>query len=149
MRIAIPVLNGRLNAHFGQSGVFRVFTINGMPPTIAGSADIVCPEGQGCGRLGGFLKAQQVDVVLVGGIGAGAMQHLNQAGLEVVSGVGNLSPEQLVADYIAGKLVSAGATCRGHQHGGRGGGHGHGHGHGQCHCHGKENGRPEPAAVQA
>lgn len=148
MRIAIPILNGRLNAHFGQSGVFRVFTINGQPPTIAGFTDVTCPDGQqGCGRLGGFLKAQQVDVVLVGGIGTGAMQHLNQAGLEVVSGVGNLTSEQLVADYIAGKLVSAGVTCRGHQHGGQGGGHGHGHG--QCHCHGREDGRPEPATAQA
>lgn len=134
MRIAIPIVNGRLNAHFGQSVQFRVFTTQGEPPTLAGSSDVACPDGQGCVGLGGFLRAQQVDVVLVGGIGGGAMQHLKQAGLEVVSGVSDLTPEQLAADYLAGKLVSAGATCRGHQHQH----HGHGGGHGQCHCHSKD-----------
>lgn len=144
MRVAIPIVDGRLNAHFGQSVLFRVFTTTGEPPTIASSADIACPDGLGCGSLGGFLQGRQVDVVLVGGIGAGAMQHLNQVGLEVVSGVGNLSPEQLVADYLAGNLVVAGATCRGHQHDGEQGG---GHGHGECHCHGKKQGLLEPAKV--
>jgi hypothetical protein len=70
------------------------------------------------------------------------MQHLNQIVLEVVSGVGNPTPEQLAADYVAGKLVSAGATCMGHQHHG-----GHGGGHGQCHRHGQE-GRDMVAAAK-
>ncbi len=138
MRIAIPVHGDKLNSHFGQSRTFRIFTATMQPPAIEGSMDLACPEGCGCGQLGAFLQANQVNVVLVGGIGAGALQHLNQAGLEVIAGVGSLPPEQLAAEFVAGKLVGSGATCQSHgHHGGMGHGHGHGHGNGHGHRHGQ------------
>lgn len=134
MRIAVPIDGGRVHDHFGQSNVFRVFTVVGDPPAIAGHEDAACGSGDGCAAASAFLKANDVQVVLVGGIGPGAVAHLQAAGMKVVTGAAQIAPEQLVGDYLAGRFKTAGPTCSGHDHH-----HDHGAGaqQGGCGCSGQ------------
>ena len=51
------------------------------------SSEVVSTNGQGHGALVGFLVQHQVNVVLCGGIGAGAQAALAQAGIQLFGGI--------------------------------------------------------------
>ena len=73
MKIAIPYENGQVYQHFGHSAQFKIYD------TETGkilSSEIVSTNGQGHGALVGFLVQNGVNVVLCGGIGAGAQNAL-------------------------------------------------------------------------
>ena len=77
MKIAIPYENGQVFQHFGHSAQFKIYdTENGKIL----SSEIVSTNGQGHGALVGFLVQNSVNVVLCGGIGAGAQNALAQIG---------------------------------------------------------------------
>ncbi len=66
---------------FGAAtGVFKIYDAeNGLIL----SSEVVSTNGQGHGALVGFLVQHQVNVVLYGGIGAGAQAALAQAGIQL------------------------------------------------------------------
>ena len=68
------------------------------------SSEVVSTNGQGHGALVGFLVQHQVNVVLCGGIGAGAQAALTQAGIQLFGGISG-SADAAAADYLAGRLV--------------------------------------------
>lgn len=62
---------------WAATGVFKIYDAeNGLIL----SSEVVSTNGQGHGALVGFLVQHQVNVVLCGGIGAGAQAALAQAG---------------------------------------------------------------------
>ena len=66
--------------------------------------------------LVGFLVQHQVNVVLCGGIGAGAQAALVQAGIQLFGGISG-SVDAAAADYLAGRLVfDPNAHCNHHAH---------------------------------
>lgn len=66
--------------------------------------------------LVGFLVQHQVNVVLCGGIGAGAQAALAQAGIQLFGGISG-SADAAAADYLAGRLVfDSNAHCNHHAH---------------------------------
>ena len=78
MKIAVPYESGQVFQHFGHSAQFKIYdTENGKIL----SSEIVSANGQGHGALVGFLVQNGVNVVLCGGIGAGAQNALAQAGI--------------------------------------------------------------------
>ena len=84
MKIAIPYENGQVFQHFGHSALFKIYdTENGKIL----SSEIVSTNGQGHGALVGFLVQNGVNVVLCGGIGAGAQNALAQAGIQLFGGI--------------------------------------------------------------
>lgn len=94
------------------------------------------PEGGGCGVIPGMLSQAGVNLVIAGGMGAGAVQNLARCGIEVITGVAGGTPQMIVQEYMAGRLSSTGQLCQHHEGHGE---HGHEHGHGEgCHRHGKE-----------
>lgn len=101
MKIAIPYENGQVYQHFGHSAQFKIYdTENGKIL----SSEIVSTNGQGHGALVGFLVQNGVNVVLCGGIGAGAQNALAQAGIQLFGGISGAA-DSVVADYLAGNLV--------------------------------------------
>ena len=73
MKIAVPYENGQVYQHFGHSALFKIYdTENGKIL----SSEVVSTNGQGHGALVGFLVQNGVNVVLCGGIGAGAQNAL-------------------------------------------------------------------------
>ena len=130
MKIAVTYENGQVFQHFGHTEAFKVYEIeDGAVRT----SRIIGTDGFGHGALAGFLREQGICVLICGGIGGGAINALQQAGIEVYAGVSG-DADQAVAALLAGSLTySSQANCSHHGHGEHSC-HGHeGHGEGGCH----------------
>ena len=134
MKIAVTDDNGQVFQHFGHTRWFEVYDFK--DGKIA-SHEKIDAEGSGHEALGGFLKAHGVDLLICGGIGAGAKEVLADAGIRLVSGAQG-SVEEAVKAYIAGTLQDdpEGGSCHGHEHGEiEGQCRGCGHDGEEHHCH--------------
>jgi predicted Fe-Mo cluster-binding NifX family protein len=65
-----------------------------------------------CGALPALFAQRGVESIIAGGIGGGAMQHLEGAGIHVYSGAKG-SPEDALGSLLAGTLVSSEEICGG------------------------------------
>lgn len=137
--IAVPYVEGRVNAHFGRTEAFMVVKAEGeevMESTVYGIAGLQHDHG----GLAGFLVSRGVDVVLAGGMGPPMQQALKKAGLSLCCGVSGPADEAVRA-YLAGELEQSDAVCGHH------GGHAHQGGdehHGEHGCGGPEHHRGRP-----
>lgn len=112
MKIAVTYDNGNVFQHFGKTETFKVYETEGEKIL---SSEVIGAEGAGHGALAGLLASQAVDVLICGGIGAGAQTALTEAGIELCAGAqGNT--DEAVAAYLKGELVSTGANCDHHHH---------------------------------
>ena len=127
MRIAVTFENGQIFQHFGHTESFKIYDVEGTEIRQA----VVCgANGAGHGALAGVLFNSGVDVLICGGLGAGAMNALTEAGIQVVAGASG-DADAAVQEYLAGRLVSTGANCSRHD-----GSHSCGsHGCGSHGCH--------------
>lgn len=115
MKIAIPVENGMLCSHFGHASQFGIVDV--QDGKILGSR-LDSPPPHEPGSLPAWLKQQQVTHVICGGIGAKAVELLNQSGIEVTAGIAAGDPAKIVEEFLAGNLSGVqAATCSGHEHG--------------------------------
>ncbi len=114
MIVAVPYLQGNVNAHFGSTQAFlvaealdgnveraSVFEVQGMQHNHAGIA--------------GFLKEQGVEVILAGGMGAPMQQALKAQGFDLYCGVSGPAVEAVEA-FLRGEIEQSESTC-GHHHG--------------------------------
>lgn len=144
MRIAVTYENGQVFQHFGHTQQFKFYDV-GLDQIF--HSQVVDTAGSGHGALAGFLRSNQVDVLICGGIGPGAQNALAQAGIQLYGGVSGLA-DQAVEALMNGSLdYNPEVQCNHHGHG-HGGEHqcgdhacgtdadhhcgGHGHGH-DCH----------------
>ncbi len=118
MKIAIPVekdqgRESRVFGHFGSAPLFLIFDDNGPAFYPLRNSDVEHDPGH-CQPLRA-LGGEQVDAVLVGGIGAGALMKLTQEGIRVFRAVEGSVAENL-ALFQAGKLpeFDPTMTCAGH-----------------------------------
>lgn len=129
MRIAVPYENGQVFQHFGHTRQMKLYDVEDGQIVAEQVADTT---GSGHGALAGFLTGLNAEVLLCGGIGAGAQEALAQAGIKLYGGVTG-GADDAVRALLAGTLAySADARCSGHEHHE---GHGHcgenGHGCGE------------------
>lgn len=103
MRIALPMQTGRLAPHFAHAEAFTLFEFAPDSRTVSGFLTVPAPPHQ-TGVLPKWLAEQGVTVVLTRGIGSRAHQMLEELGMEVMAGIASETPEQAVADYLAGTL---------------------------------------------
>jgi predicted Fe-Mo cluster-binding NifX family protein len=116
MKIAVPVtINGLVDEHFGHCEYYNIYTIS-ENNEIQNVQSIKSVEGCGCkSNIAHDLAKGGVTMMLAGGIGGGAINVLNSAGIEVVRGCsGNAS--EIVKQYIAGLLSDSGESCQQHEH---------------------------------
>lgn len=107
-KIALPLDGETVSAHFGHSPEFAVFDIVG--DTISGRGRIT-PPPHSPGSIPAWLKETGIDVVIAGGMGHRAMDMLESSGIEVVTGVAEGRPEDLVMAYLAGTLEPGENVC--------------------------------------
>ena len=107
-RIAIPVQGGMLNIHFGQSRLFHLYDISGGE--IRGRSEVVPPE-HGPEVYPRWLAELGVTDVITGGIGRQAIDVFLREKINVFDGAPVTEAEQLVNDFLAGKLESLGNYC--------------------------------------
>lgn len=113
MRIAVTYKNGSIFGHFGHCAQFRLYDIE---DGIIANEQTVDAEGFGHGALTGFLAALKTDVLICGGIGAGARIALEEAGIKLCPGMTG-SADEAVKAYIAGTLdYDPEAHCDHHEH---------------------------------
>lgn len=84
LRIAVTYDAGEIFQHFGRTEQFKLYDVENGKLV---SEQIVDTSGNGHGALAGFLKAAQVDTLICGGIGMGARNALNEAGIVLYGGV--------------------------------------------------------------
>ncbi len=66
------------------------------------------------GQVPAFIHSHNVDVMVSGGMGAGAISFFNQYGIEAATGAAGLVRDAVEA-YLKGEL-SGGASCPGDHH---------------------------------
>lgn len=128
MKVCFPVaqdegFESKVYGHFGSAPMFIVVDTELKEAKALDNSDK--GHGHGSCRPLKALGGEQVDAIVVGGIGAGALQGLNRAGLKVYQAQGSTVADNIT--YIAEKGLSEIASnqvC---------GGHGHGHSHGCSH----------------
>ena len=84
MKIAVTYESGLIFQHFGHTSAFKIYEVENGDIK---SSEVVDTNGHGHGALAGFLKAQGVDTLICGGIGAGAQMALKDAGIRLFGGV--------------------------------------------------------------
>lgn len=113
-KIAVPVTAGnQVDDHFGHCEFYSVYTIT-EKGEIAEVKTI--PSVQGCGcksNTAGVLAEQGVTVMLAGGIGGGAINVLNNSGIEVIRGCSGNATD-VVGKFVAGSISDSGESCRLH-----------------------------------
>jgi predicted Fe-Mo cluster-binding NifX family protein len=115
-------LTGNVSGHFGHTPFFVVAEI--AQNQIVSSRIVPSPgHGEGC-SMPGFVGQLGVSAVVVGGIGAGAVNGLGARGIEVIAGATGNAGAALAA-FAAGTLLTGEPGC--HGHGSHGGGCGHQH----------------------
>lgn len=130
MKIAIASDGTNVFQHFGRTPEFALFEIeNGR---VVKSSALSSGE-LGHGALAGLLKEANVELLICGGIGGGAVNALANIGVRVIGGAeGNV--KKVAEDFAAGTLATnPDFACNHHHHEGEGCGHGHGEDH-SCNC---------------
>jgi len=115
MKIAVTFENGQIFQHFGHTENFKIYDVcNGK----INNSEVISTMGQGHGALAGFLKSNNVDVLICGGIGGGAKTALADAGIKLYGGVSG-DADEAVNSFIAGTLVhNPDILCTHHSHDG-------------------------------
>ena len=127
MIIAVTYQDGEIFQHFGHTEQFKLYDVEDGKVV---KTEIMNSNGSGHGALAGLLSAENVDVLICGGIGGGAQNALTQAGIKFYGGVQG-SADQAVVAYVCGKLdYDPDAKCDHHDHE-----HGEGHTCGEHGCH--------------
>lgn len=137
MRIALPLVEGKFALHYGSSDSISLHDIDAAHGVAKGAGVVATPAEGMCGA-GPWLAAQGVEVLLAGGIGAGAARGLADAGVRVFAGVQDEDARKVLELFLAGlararELAPGESMCKGHGEGGHEHGHHHGEGH-VCTC---------------
>lgn len=109
MKIAIVMSGGEVSPHFGRAEEFMVVEVEGGEIR---SREILRAPAHECGALPALFAQNGVASVIAGGIGGGAMQHLERAGIHVYAGAKG-SPENALGSLLAGTLTSSEEICGG------------------------------------
>lgn len=125
MKIAVTYANGEIFQHFGHTEQFKIYEI--ADNKIAAS-HILNTNGSGHGALAVLLSDANIDILICGGIGAGAQNALAEAGIRLYGGVSG-SADEAVAAFLEDKLnYNPDVHCSHHDHS-----------HGEHHCGGHHN----------
>ncbi|NTU42467.1 MAG: diguanylate cyclase [Nitrospirales bacterium] len=122
MKICFPVvhntgLESKVYNHFGSAPMFVVVDTDTMDLSLITNKDAHHAHGA-CNPVKA-LDGQAVDAIVVGGIGGGALNKLNQSGLRVYKAAGETVADgvELFARGLLNEFTPL-QTCGGHSHGG-------------------------------
>jgi predicted Fe-Mo cluster-binding NifX family protein len=101
--------------------VYTIFTID-ENKAITNVELLPSPQGCGCkSNIAGILQQKGVKVMLAGNMGQGALNVLNNHGIDVYRG-GSGNIRSLVEAFLEGNFMDSGIGCKSHEEH-----HGHGH----------------------
>lgn len=128
-KIAIPTKNNSVDNHFGHCEHYTIYTIQNNK--VISESKFDAPKGCGCkSNIAYTLSEMQVDTMLAGNMGQGAVNKLSSAGIKVIRGCSG-NTFDVIGGYLEGSISDSGETCQSHEHHGHNHLNGHSHGH-QC-----------------
>jgi predicted Fe-Mo cluster-binding NifX family protein len=131
MKLAIPLTStGDFSAHYGAAAKFVVIDVDPASRTVRRKLEVVPQASVPC-EWPRLLRAAGADLILAGGMGWGARQHMAEHDVRVVTGVAPAAPDDLVTAWLEGRLVAGENACDGSGHHHDSGGQ---HQHGGCGC---------------
>ena len=110
MRIAIPVVGGKLSAHFGHCETFVLVDVDMAKRAVLSTDEVQAPPHQP-GLLPGWLSERKADVIIAGGMGSRAQDLFADKNIRVIVGAPAESPETVVGRYLNGTLQAGGNLC--------------------------------------
>jgi len=110
MRIALPVAQGKLCAHFGHCEQFALVDVDEAKKTIV-SMNYLTPPPHEPGLFPRWLHEQGANVIIAGGMGQRALGLFAQQQITVLAGAPAEAPEALVKGYLAGTLKTGANVC--------------------------------------
>ena len=110
MKIAATYEDGLVFQHFGRTETFKIYTVEDGKVL---SSELFDSNGTGHEALAGLLAEHGIDVIICGGMGAGAQAALQEAGIEIFAGAEGNADEAVEA-YLRGELVNTGVNCDHH-----------------------------------
>lgn len=112
MKVAIPLVAGKLCTHFGHCEQFSIITVKDGKIT---NQELMSPPPHAPGVIPNWVADQGCTDIIVGGMGEAAQSILSQRGVKVTCGAPVDTPENLVALYSRGELLNIGNACS-HDH---------------------------------
>lgn len=110
MRIAVTYENGEIFQHFGHTENFKIYDIEDDRVV---ETEVVPTFGLGHEALAGMLEGMEINVVICGGMGAGAQAALSECDIEICAGQSG-NADDAVEAYLRGELVDSGVNCNHH-----------------------------------
>jgi Mrp family chromosome partitioning ATPase/predicted Fe-Mo cluster-binding NifX family protein len=110
IRIAIPVTEGELSAHFGHCEQFIIFDVNTEDRTIVESEPLTPPPHEP-GVLPQWLSEQNTHLIIAGGMGARAQSLFSEKGITVITGVNTDKPGNLIMAFLNNSLLAGDNIC--------------------------------------
>ncbi len=117
MKVAVVLSEGEVSPHFGKCEEVMIAQVGDSEFSVL---ELLPAPPHECSALPDLFTQKGVRAVIAGGMGAGAIQNLERAGVRVYAGVQG-SPEAALRSLVAGSLPQGAAVC--------GGGHGDGCAH--------------------
>jgi len=110
MKIAIPVVEGKLCMHFGHCEVFQILEVDMTKKSILSSISATPPAHEP-GVLPKWVAEKGVNLVIAGGMGSRAISLFKEQGVDVITGAPSDDPKAVVQTYMDGKLIAGSNTC--------------------------------------
>lgn len=110
MKIAVPLVQGKLSQHFGHCEEFAIAEVDESGRQIIGQTRLQPPPHEP-GVLPRWLHEQGAQVIIAGGMGQRARELFAQAGIKTVVGVSSGSVQELVTAYLEKTLQSGANLC--------------------------------------
>ena len=110
MRIAVPVVGGKLSAHFGHCEEFALVDAHPSNKTITSTKTLAAPPHEP-GLLPRWLAEKGAEMIIAGGMGGRAQGLFEQQNIKVVVGAPSDTPAAIVNAYLQGSLETGDNVC--------------------------------------
>lgn len=113
MKVAVPTsADNSIDSHFGHCAFFTMYTID-ENKSIVNTEVVEAPQQCGCkSGIASVLSQKGVSVMLAGNMGPGAVNVLNNNGIEVYRGCSG-DAVSVVREFIAGQIKDSAESCHG------------------------------------
>ncbi len=108
MKIAIPLAEGKLAAHFGHCREFAIIEVEDNKIT---KKEVLVPPAHEPGVLPRWLHEQGANIIIAGGMGSRAQALFEEKGIHVLVGAPSLEPGELVKCYLDNTMATGENIC--------------------------------------
>jgi ATP-binding protein involved in chromosome partitioning len=110
MKIAIPVENDRLCAHFGHCPAFAVYEVDEAKKAVTAKTILEAPPHEP-GLLPRWLLERGANLIIAGGMGRRAQDLFAEQGIRVIVGAPSENADEIVTAYLEGRLQAGVNVC--------------------------------------